>query len=1242
MELQRIRSAASHGIGKARGAPKSRIRETLMASIARVAATLNSEHDPEKALALICREALNLFNADTTALWEPEGEYLVVRNALGVLSQQMHGYRVPIDDPYTFACECFRTRTPSIENDLTEGRQGNRLLAQIAPAMAVLSVPLIHHGEMLGVLGLRDCEDPNRFTQADLEAASLFADLAAVALANARLQEESERQAREAAVLSRIGQIVASGRDLVETSEAFARELRNLLFFHRVAIALIEDDQRYKVFLAAGLDAAGFQPGNFRMLAGSGVEWVVRRKQPHVIHDLELEQPFLSDRAYAAARMRSVVRVPLIERGDALGALTLVSANPGAYGDREVTLLEQVAGQLAGLFANAQMVEVERGLVSRLSSLHRITDAALSTLDLDSLLDALLERSLEIVDADGGYILLLDEAGEELTIQGARWMDGEEPWEIRRRLGEGISGKVAQQGVPRLILEADEEDPAVMVITRRRGIHSVLALPLKARGRTIGVFRLDSRRSGHFREEQLRLMEVAAERMALAIDNARLLQEARERAVHEALIHRIASAIGASLDLDQVMNSAVRELLAATGASRCTVALVDPKSEGTWSRWEARAEGIPPTGESRSGWRNTPIVQRIMLNREPTLIEDIQKEPLPKHLLRLSAEVGVRAVLAVPLFHGDEPIGDLEIYQYDHPRRWTRRELELVRAVAAQLTVAVQNARLYGETDQRMRARVRELGSLLRLSRAVSEQLSLDVVMERAVEEGVKALNVDRCTLTTLDWSRRVLVVRAAAHRNGDVADGVGLEMPLADFPHSARAIANREPVILSVGHPTMSPAENSVLQRLNMVSAVVVPLVVGDRAIGTSFFGRKGEGASFTEDEVALARAIAGQVVVAMDNARLFQEVQAEKARTEALLASMSEGVCATDTVGLITAANPWLEAMVGHRVEGMVGRRCRDLLRHTDAEGNLLCDVACPLREAMEQGKPTEPALLFVQTAWGDRLPTMMSVAPIRNELMEIIGAVSISRDVSREWQMDKLKSNIISVVSHEFRTPLTSIIGFSELLLTRDQPEEERRNCAEYVYNEGLKLEALVNDFLDVSRLDAGRVVLNPEPLDVAATLEQGVAAARVRALGHQLSVVVEEQLPRVEADPERLAQVLENLLSNAIKYSPSATEIVARARAGRDNGDGGIQIGGPPGGPWVVFSVEDHGYGIPEDQLPDIFTPFHRVQGELTRRIRGTGLGLSIVKSLVELHGGKVWVESELGVGSKFHVALRAIS
>lgn len=1213
-----------------------------MISIARVAATINAEHDPGRALELICREAHALFGVDSTLLWEPDGKDLVVVRAVGDMAARLHGFRVPVDDPFSVASRCFRRGSPVLENWLQEGEAGSRRLADLAPARAVLCVPLLHRGDVLGVLGLRDCETPDRFTPFDLEAASLFADMAAVAVANARLQEETERRAREAAALSNIGQIVSSSRNVAGISESFARELRNLVPFDRVSVSFAEENGNCRVLLAAGAGGPENGSGVVHPVAGTAVEWVLERGESRVISDLQREQTFPNDRCYLDLGMRSVALIPLVVGGEVLGTLNLYSATPHAYGPREVRLLQQVAGQIAGVFAADRMVETQRALLARLNSLQRITDAALSTLDLDGLLDSLLERCIEIVGADSGFIWLMNEAGTELAIRGARGMPGESPRECRVAFGEGLSGRVVQDGQPRLVLDVAQEAPQDFVVTPGSGVRSILAVPLKARGNTIGVLRLESRQPNRFGQQHLRLMEVAAERMALAIDNARLMQEARETAAREALVHRIALAVGSSLDLDRVMNTAVEELRAAAGVSRCTIVLADPRGEQGWARWESRAEGVPAMDSEPIPWRDDPTIRAMMLSGAPTVIEDVERESLPEWIAALARRLGVKSVLAVPLLRGGKPMGGLELYQYGRTRSWTKREVDLVQAVAAQLSVAVENAQLYGQTDEQLRARVRELGSLLRLGRAVSEQLSLDLVMQRAAEEGVEALGVDWCAIATVDWDSGLLALRAVCAGGGDAGAKKGREFSLVDCPPCYRTLIRRKPTVLTERGSEPSVEERALLRDIGMGCCILVPLAVGDSTIGLAFFGRKPGGPGFSEDNVVLAQAMAGQVAVAMDNARLFQEVQTQKARTEAILYSMSEGMYAIDLEGRITAVNPALEMLVGRRVEDLVGRKCRDVLSPVDDAGLPLCEESCPEVVALREGRATEPAVVHLQTAWGVRLPCMVSAAPIRDESGRIAGAVSVVRDVSREWQVDKLRSNIISVVSHEFRTPLTSIIGFSELLLTTTRSKEEQRACLEYILQEGLRLERLVGDLLDVSRLDSGRMVLNLETVDPVMVVERCVDAIAVHPGGDRVVAEIEEGLPCIEADLERLAQILDNLLTNAIKYSPEGAPVLVRARSAVAHGDEELRFGEEGGERWVVFTVEDRGIGIPADQIPDIFVPFHRVEGQFTRRVRGTGLGLSIVKSLVELHQGKLWVESSVGVGSRFHVGLRAVS
>jgi signal transduction histidine kinase len=227
----------------------------------------------------------------------------------------------------------------------------------------------------------------------------------------------------------------------------------------------------------------------------------------------------------------------------------------------------------------------------------------------------------------------------------------------------------------------------------------------------------------------------------------------------------------------------------------------------------------------------------------------------------------------------------------------------------------------------------------------------------------------------------------------------------------------------------------------------------------------------------------------------------------------------------------------------------------------------------------------------------------------------------------ELSRLKSEFISIASHELRTPLTGILGFSELLTNNDAvlPDEERQRFQRLIFQQAEQLAALVDNLLDVSRIESGRVTLDPIPIDLEDALWPILESARQSAPSHTIVSVLEERW--VRADPDKIRQILANLISNAVKYSPEGgrVSVTARAEPGRDQ---------------VTISVADDGLGIPADQVERIFDRFQRVDQPATRGIRGTGLGLFIVRELVELHGGTIRVDSTVGRGSTFSVTLPA--
>src|SRR5712691_4581899 len=232
---------------------------------------------------------------------------------------------------------------------------------------------------------------------------------------------------------------------------------------------------------------------------------------------------------------------------------------------------------------------------------------------------------------------------------------------------------------------------------------------------------------------------------------------------------------------------------------------------------------------------------------------------------------------------------------------------------------------------------------------------------------------------------------------------------------------------------------------------------------------------------------------------------------------------------------------------------------------------------------------------------------------------GIVINARDISERKEAARIKDDMVSVVSHELRTPLTSLLGFAELLLDRDLPPDKQRQFLTIIRNETVRLSNLINDFLDLQRMQAGRQTYHLACTDLGALLRDTVAVFTPEAGPHVIHIETADNLPPVHADSERLRQVLANLLSNAIKFSPHS---------------GAVTVGARLDGAQVLVWVADHGLGIPPEALPKLFSKFFRVEHHETRHIGGTGLGLALVKEIVEAHNGSVWVESVLDKGSTF--------
>jgi signal transduction histidine kinase len=342
---------------------------------------------------------------------------------------------------------------------------------------------------------------------------------------------------------------------------------------------------------------------------------------------------------------------------------------------------------------------------------------------------------------------------------------------------------------------------------------------------------------------------------------------------------------------------------------------------------------------------------------------------------------------------------------------------------------------------------------------------------------------------------------------------------------------------------------------------------------------------------------------------------IECERETLAAVIASMHEGLIVSDSHGVINAANASAAELLGTHPDALVGYdigRVVALLGERCADQPSLARIDWVLRLGAPEAGTFE----------------LRSIDPARDlqvELFQVRGRPDpgigvMLRDVTDERQLARAKDELVAVVSHELRNPLNNIIGFAELLRGRDALDRTDASYVEIIVEEGRRLAALLDDFLDLQRIDRAADIIRPQAVDVYGLLARLPSRVPMDAR-HELTLRVAPDLPRVKADPERVWQVLLNLLSNARKYSPDGGPIEVSARA-------------QPEADAVEVCVADQGLGIPAEALPRLFGEFYRVQTPDRQKIAGTGLGLSICRKIIRAHGGDIWAESDgPGTGSR---------
>jgi signal transduction histidine kinase len=843
------------------------------------------------------------------------------------------------------------------------------------------------------------------------------------------------------------------------------------------------------------------------------------------IHDV-LADPEYSRELAIAGGWRAALAVPLLRDGIPVGALTVGKAEPIPFSDRQIQLLTTFADQALIAIENVRLFETEQQRKRELSEALEQQTATSEVLrvissspgELEPVFNAMLENATRMCEAKFGSMALREGDAFRYVAQHnapPAWL------ELRRReplVRPGPGTGMGQIALTKQVYHvADirnepgymEGDPVSVAGADLAGFRTLLVVPMIKENELVGTIQIYRQEVRPFTEKQIELVKNFAAQAVIAIENTRLLNELRESLQQQTATANVLKVISSSTgELGPVFEAMLENAVRICDATFGSLVLIEGDSYRrvclhnapvAYIEAQARDPLIPLA--------TSPTLSRVVSTRQVIQIADMVAEHPQEGIARFG---GARTVVIVPMLKSDGVVGVISIFRQEvHP--FTEKQIELVQNFAAQAVIAIENARLLNELRARtneLAQSVGELQALGEVSQAVNSTLDLEKVLATIVGRAVQLSRTDGGTIYVFDEEHSEFRMHAT-HGMSDamIAAISDQHIGLIDRNNIAIATTQRKP--LQVADTRNEPVSrvNEILLREGYQSILIIPLLRPDHIVGALVVRRKTPG-DFSQSTIDLLQTFAEQSVLAIQNARLFKEIE-EK----------------------------------GHELE-----------------------------------------------------------------------------------EASKHKSQFLANMSHELRTPLNAILGYTELVVDGvygEMPEKAQATLKRITAN-GKHLLGLINDVLDLSKIEAGQLTLALDDYSMKDVVHSVYGAVEPLAADKKIAFKAEiaPDLPSGRGDERRLTQVLLNLVGNAIKFTDTG-EVAIRASA--SNGH-------------YLVSVVDTGPGISEADQAKLFQEFQQADNSITRKKGGTGLGLAISKRIVEMHGGQIKLESQLGKGSTFSITL----
>ena len=672
------------------------------------------------------------------------------------------------------------------------------------------------------------------------------------------------------------------------------------------------------------------------------------------------------------------------------------------------------------------------------------------------------------------------------------------------------------------------------------------------------------------------------------------------------------------------------------------------------------------------------VAGRAVIDGVSFQVEDLALAPETEFPVgrELQRRVGHHTALAVPLMREDRAIGAIQLWRME-TRAFTDKQIALVETFADQAAIAIENVRLFNETKDAL-AKQTAIGDILRVT-AVSPTV-VEPVLAAVAERAAALCDAPYSVVFLIEGDH---LVPRATHGAGHDHILSLRAVPIRRDTVNGRAVLDRTAVQVADIVPLLDsefPGARQFQEGLGFRSVLSIPVMREGSPTGVIFLGRR-EPRPFEAEQVALVQTFAHQLAIALDNVRLFDETKEALDQQRAageVLAAISSSIADTgpvfdkilgscerlfagkvgqinlvDDEGMVHLAayhGPGKEEMgkifpfaVDERSSTGLSIARRAVLHYPDIEADA---TVPPIARAGWRAQGLR-SLMVAPMLWegkgvgavfvGREEPgayTEKEIALLRTFADQAVIAIQNARlfreiaDKSRQLEIaNQHKSAFLASMSHELRTPLNAIIGFSEVLLERyfGELNEKQDDYLKDIHSSGRHLLALINEVLDLSKVEAGRMELDRTEFDLAAAVADAMTLIRERAQQHAITLGLDAapRLGNILADERKFKQILLNLLSNAVKFTPDGGRIDVKATRDAD----GIQV-----------AVRDTGIGIAPEDRDAVFEEFRQVGRDYMSKHEGTGLGLALCKRLVELHGGRIWLESTPGHGSTFYFTL----